>query len=66
MIARNPRTPPDVLARLAGDRTWHVRRDVALNPNALPVTLVVLSGDPDERVRRTAERSRKQRAGAGN
>ncbi len=44
-IARDPQTPPDVLAKLAKDRWWSVRMAVAGNPNTPWDTFLTLARD---------------------
>jgi len=41
----NPATPPEILACLAGDNVWEIRRTVANHPNTPPQVLVRLSQD---------------------
>ena len=38
-VARNPNTPPEVLAKLAEDEYWDIRQAVAENPNTPPEVL---------------------------
>ncbi|WP_066589214.1 hypothetical protein [Cellulomonas timonensis] len=52
-VARDPRTPPDILVFLAGERrSALVRRAVAANSNTPPEALASLSQDADIEVRR--------------
>ena len=46
-LARNPNTPPEILARLANDNNWGVRCRVAYNPNTSPENLERLANDDD-------------------
>lgn len=51
--AYDPRTPPDILVLLGGERrSAKVRRAVAANPNAPTALLASLANDKDEDVRR--------------
>ncbi|MBT2498610.1 hypothetical protein J7E25_05840 [Agromyces sp. ISL-38] len=51
-VAYEPRTPPDILKFLAGDRrSANVRRAVAANPNTAPEILRSLADDTDDEVR---------------
>lgn len=51
--AYDPRTPPDILVLLGGERrSAKVRRAVAANPNAPAALLASLANDKDEDVRR--------------
>ena len=52
--ARDPTTPPDVMAVLAVDRDWCVRWRVADNPAAPADVLARLASDPDAEVRARA------------
>lgn len=50
--ARDPRTPPDALVMLGGERrSVEVRRTVAANPNTPPDVLASLAEDKDAQVR---------------
>ena len=54
--ARNPYTPPEVLATLSNHKYWDVRWDVAENPNTSSDTLASMVNDVDLDVRyRVAE-----------
>ena len=46
-LARNPNTPPEILARLANDNDYYVIQYVAGNPNTPPETLERLANDED-------------------
>jgi hypothetical protein len=50
-IAKNPNTPPEILARLANDNNWGVRCRVAENLNTSPETLERLANDEDYCIR---------------
>jgi hypothetical protein len=53
ILANNPSTSPETLARLANDKKWRIRRHVAENPNTPSETLERLAGDLDWFVRYT-------------
>jgi hypothetical protein len=44
-VASNSNTSPEILDRLAGDKQWLVRQDVAQNPNSQPETLARLADE---------------------
>jgi hypothetical protein len=50
-LLKNPNTSPEILARLAEDRDWFVRYNVAQDPNTTPEILVHLAEDKCEDVR---------------
>ena len=50
-LARNIKTPPEILERLANDVDWGIRHCVARNPNTLPEILERLENDRDPHVR---------------
>ena len=54
-MARNKNTPADVLAELATDRDYLVRRAAANNPNTPYNTLLMLSKDKELEVREKAK-----------
>ena len=43
--AHDPNSPPEVLEKLANDRDWRVRQEVANNPNTPPEVLEMLASD---------------------
>ena len=51
-LAGNPKTQPEILARLANDENPGVRYGVAYNTNTSPKTLTHLANDDDYSVRR--------------
>ena len=52
IVAKNPKTPPEVLADLVGRRGWsRLFKNVAHNPSTPAETLLVLSRDEDNDVR---------------
>ena len=44
-LAKNPSTPPEVLAKLANDKGKYVRQEVAKNPSTPPEVLAKLAND---------------------
>ncbi len=50
-LASHPGVEPRLLAELAGDESWRVRKEVASNPGCPIDLLVVLSGDEHAQVR---------------
>lgn len=57
-LARNPGTPADVLARLAGSSDTQTRQMIAAHPNATDTTLTVLSTDRTRDVRAAVAENR--------
>ncbi len=57
-VAHNSTTPPEILATLAQDKDWSVRKEVAWNPNVPPELRQQLSADSDPRVRDAAMSTR--------
>jgi hypothetical protein len=53
-VAKNPATPPAVLATLANDENWEVRRAAAYNPATPPAALALLVNEEDLDVRQAA------------
>jgi hypothetical protein len=56
-LAKNPKTPPETLAKLAGDEDWPIRYAIARNPSTPPATLAELAGDEDCFVRRMVKQN---------
>ena len=54
MVARNVRTPVLVLRKLANDKCWLVRGQLAKNPRCLKELIIELSKDNEKLVRQTA------------
>jgi predicted transcriptional regulator len=51
LMALSPSTPPEVLEKLANDKSRAVRRSIATNPNTPPEVLEKLAIDEDWLVR---------------
>ena len=55
-LAKNPKTPGEILAKLATDSCEAVRRAVAENPNTPMAVLIEMSKDYDGIVREIVEK----------